>query len=54
MLAIGVSETITDGTRLYVLGHDLKFHYVGNVVNDADHHVTKEGMDMLLKTNGAD
>lgn len=50
MLAIGVGETITDGHRIYILRRDLKFHLIGNG-DDADHHVAKEVLEMLVKTN---
>lgn len=48
MLEIGVGETITDGYRTYVMGHDLNLHFV-SYGNHATHHVSEESLNVILK-----
>lgn len=49
MLDIGVGETITDGFKTYVMGHDLNLHFV-SYGNHATHHVSEEVLKIILKS----
>lgn len=53
MLALGVGETITDCERTYQLGEDLSLHFISSG-GHAQHHVTKEVMQILLKLHSED
>lgn len=49
MLEIGVGETITDGYRTYVMGHDLNLHFV-SYGSHATHHVSEDALKIILKS----
>ena len=49
MLDIGVGETITDGFKTYVMGHDLNLHFV-SYGNHATHHVSEDALKIVLKS----
>lgn len=53
MLALGVGETITDGERTYQLEEDLNLHFI-SLGGHAQHHVTNEVMQILLKIHSED